>query len=409
MKNENENEIKDEILSFIDNKFKDGTLKIQVNNLKELVMFLNTNKYLINLEMEDILNNSKKLNKMIESILELDNYSEYLKDENIFTLFTMYAIKNGITLKDEQYNYDDDYKDDDILDYYFDDIGYTKIIEPEREKELFKALANGDEKAKELITEGYLRLVVSNAKLYRNRGLEFSDLIQEGNIGLLKAIEKYDYKLGYRFSTYATWWIRQAITRAIAEKSRNIRIPVYLSELCTKIYIFKNKFYKDNGYMPSNEEIIKELNVKREIALTALSIQNTVSLNEPSSKEDESSDTELGDLISDDYNVEEDILEKDYYNNIYETFINCPLLSQREIDILKYRYGFYDKIYTLEEVGHIYHLTRERIRQIETNALRKLGRYSNLRNLVNKPAIVNMRVNNRLFKSLKNEYKERAR
>ena len=161
--------------------------------------------------------------------------------------------------------------------------------------------------------------------------------------------------------------------------------------------------------MPSNEEIIKELNVKREIALTALSIQNTVSLNEPSSKEDESSDTELGDLISDDYNVEEDILEKDYYNNIYETFINCPLLSQREIDILKYRYGFYDKIYTLEEVGHIYHLTRERIRQIETNALRKLGRYSNLRNLVNKPAIVNMRVNNRLFKSLKNEYKERAR
>ena len=409
MKNENENEKKDEILSFIDNKFKDGTLKIQVNNLKELVMFLNTNKYLINLEMEDILNNSKKLNKMIESILELDNYSEYLKDENIFTLFTMYAIKNGITLKDEQYNYDDDYKDDDILDYYFDDIGYTKIIEPEREKELFKALANGDEKAKELITEGYLRLVVSNAKLYRNRGLEFSDLIQEGNIGLLKAIEKYDYKLGYRFSTYATWWIRQAITRAIAEKSRNIRIPVYLSELCTKIYIFKNKFYKDNGYMPSNEEIIKELNVKREIALTALSIQNTVSLNEPSSKEDESSDTELGDLISDDYNVEEDILEKDYYNNIYETFINCPLLSQREIDILKYRYGFYDKIYTLEEVGHIYHLTRERIRQIETNALRKLGRYSNLRNLVNKPAIVNMRVNNRLFKSLKNEYKERAR
>jgi len=259
---------------------------------------------------------------------------------------------------------------DDPVKIYLKEIGRVPLLTNEEETELAKRMASGDPYAKKRLSEANLRLVVSIAKKYVGRGMQFLDLIQEGNLGLIKAVEKFDYTKGFKFSTYATWWIRQAITRAIADQARTIRIPVHMVETITKVKKVSSQLLHENGHDPSPEEIARELDMPvdkvREIMRIA---QDPVSLETPIGEEE---DSHLGDFIPDDdapapAEAASHTLLKEQLNEVLNT------LTEREAKVLKLRFGLEDgKSRTLEEVGQRFEVTRERIRQIEAKALRKL-------------------------------------
>jgi len=259
---------------------------------------------------------------------------------------------------------------DDPVKMYLKDIGKVPLLQPEEETELAKRMMEGDENAKRLLSEANLRLVVSIAKRYMGRGMQFLDLIQEGNLGLMKAVEKFDYQKGFKFSTYATWWIRQAITRAIADQARTIRIPVHMVETINKLMRVSRRLLQELGREPTPEEIGKELDLTPERVMEIQRIaQDPVSLNTPIGEEN---DTVLGEFIEDVGGVAptdavSDMMRKKQLLEVLET------LTPREEKVLRLRYGLDDgRIRTLEEVGKIFNVTRERIRQIESKALRKL-------------------------------------
>ena len=259
---------------------------------------------------------------------------------------------------------------DDPVKIYLKEIGRVPLLTTEEEIELAQRMAKGDKYAKKRLSEANLRLVVSIAKKYVGRGMQFLDLIQEGNLGLIKAVEKFDYTKGFKFSTYATWWIRQAITRAIADQARTIRIPVHMVETITKVKKVSSQLLHENGHDPSPEEIADKLNMPvdkvREIMRVA---QDPVSLETPIGEEE---DSHLGDFIPDDdapapAEAASHTLLKEQLNEVLAT------LTDREAKVLKLRFGLEDgKARTLEEVGQRFDVTRERIRQIEAKALRKL-------------------------------------
>ena len=259
---------------------------------------------------------------------------------------------------------------DDPVKIYLKEIGRVPLLTTEEEIELAQRMAKGDKYAKKRLSEANLRLVVSIAKKYVGRGMQFLDLIQEGNLGLIKAVEKFDYTKGFKFSTYATWWIRQAITRAIADQARTIRIPVHMVETITKVKKVSSQLLHENGHDPSPEEIADKLNMPvdkvREIMRVA---QDPVSLETPIGEEE---DSHLGDFIPDDdapapAEAASHTLLKEQLNEVLAT------LTDREAKVLKLRFGLEDgKSRTLEEVGQRFDVTRERIRQIEAKALRKL-------------------------------------
>ena len=259
---------------------------------------------------------------------------------------------------------------DDPVKIYLKEIGRVPLLSPDEETELAKRMAEGDSYAKKRLSEANLRLVVSIAKKYVGRGMQFLDLIQEGNLGLLKAVEKFDYTKGFKFSTYATWWIRQAITRAIADQARTIRIPVHMVETITKVKKDSSQLLHETGHDPSAEEIADKLEMPAERVREIMRIaQDPVSLETPIGEEE---DSHLGDFIPDDdapapADAASLMLLKEQLNEVLST------LTDREAKVLRLRFGLEDgRSRTLEEVGKEFDVTRERIRQIEAKALRKL-------------------------------------
>ena len=259
---------------------------------------------------------------------------------------------------------------DDPVRMYLKEIGKIPLLKPHEEVEYAKRMAEGDEFAKQKLVEANLRLVVSIAKRYVGRGMLFLDLIQEGNLGLIKAVEKFDYKKGYKFSTYATWWIRQAITRAIADQARTIRIPVHMVETINKLVREQRNLLQELGQDPTPEQIAERMDMTPDKVREILKIaQEPVSLETPIGEED---DSHLGDFIEDevienpvDYTTR--VVLREQLDEVLDT------LTDREENVLRLRFGLDDgKMRTLEDVGKVFNVTRERIRQIEAKALRKL-------------------------------------
>ncbi len=289
--------------------------------------------------------------------LDLDNDLRIGLDSNLTDDLELALSTEGIAI-------------DDPVKIYLKEIGIVPLLSTEEEIELAQHMNNGNSYAKKRLIEANLRLVVSIAKKYVGRGMQFLDLIQEGNMGLIKAVEKFDYTKGFKFSTYATWWIRQAITRAIADQARTIRIPVHMVETITKVKKAASQLLHENGHDPSPEEIASKLNMPvdkvRDIMRVA---QDPVSLETPIGEEE---DSHLGDFIPDDEapapaDAASNSMLKEQLNEILST------LTDREAKVLRLRFGIDDgKQRTLEEVGLMFDVTRERIRQIEAKALRKL-------------------------------------
>ncbi|MEG1632821.1 MAG: RNA polymerase sigma factor RpoD [Oscillospiraceae bacterium] len=264
----------------------------------------------------------------------------------------------------------DNFSTDDPVRMYLKEIGKVPLLTPEEEQDLAKLMAEGNEDAKRRMAEANLRLVVSIAKRYVGRGMLFLDLIQEGNLGLIKAVDKFDYAKGYKFSTYATWWIRQAITRAIADQARTIRIPVHMVETINKVIRVSRQLLQELGHDPSAEEIADEMGMAVEKVRDILKIaQEPVSLETPIGEEE---DSHLGDFIPDEDASEPS--EAASFSLLKEQLMTVlDTLTPREKKVLELRFGILDgRTRTLEEVGKEFNVTRERIRQIEAKALRKL-------------------------------------
>ena len=278
----------------------------------------------------------------------------------------------------------DTFSTDDPVRMYLKEIGKVPLLTPEEEQDLARRMADGDEEAKRRMAEANLRLVVSIAKRYVGRGMLFLDLIQEGNLGLIKAVDKFDYTKGYKFSTYATWWIRQAITRAIADQARTIRIPVHMVETINKVIRVSRQLLQELGHDPSAEEIAEEMGMPVDKVRDILKIaQEPVSLETPIGEEE---DSHLGDFIPDEDASEPS--EAASFSLLREQLMTVlDTLTPREKKVLELRFGIVDgRTRTLEEVGKEFNVTRERIRQIEAKALRKLrhpSRSKKLRDFLN--------------------------
>ncbi|HIT33194.1 MAG TPA: RNA polymerase sigma factor RpoD [Candidatus Faecousia intestinigallinarum] len=304
----------------------------------------------MDLEMEDVLDMDVDLVDDLEDDIDLSNIAE---DE----------LVDPVDLAAE-------YSLDDPVRMYLKEIGQIRLLTADEEVELAKQICAGDQNAKNKLTEANLRLVVSIAKKYSGRGLHILDLIQEGNTGLIRAVDKFDWTKGNKFSTYATWWIRQAITRAIADQARTIRVPVHMVEVINKATRCNRKLVQELGREPTVEEIAAALDLPVEKIIEAnRTAADTLSLDTPVGDEE---DTSIGSFVMDDRtpgpaDATSNALLSEALKEILDT------LTQREADVLRMRFGMYDgRTHTLEEVGQIFGVTRERIRQIENKAIRKL-------------------------------------
>ena len=318
-----------------------------------------------NIDVVQFSENDKELN-LDDSILLLKDDDLVIEDEEVDVENIDLSIPEGVSVEDP-------------VRMYLKEIGKVPLLTADEEVELAKKMEEGDEEARKKLAEANLRLVVSIAKRYVGRGMLFLDLIQEGNLGLIKAVEKFDYRKGYKFSTYATWWIRQAITRAIADQARTIRIPVHMVETINKLIRVSRQLLQDLGREPTPEEIAEKMDLSVERVREILKIsQEPVSLETPIGEEE---DSHLGDFIQDD-NVPSPAdaaaftMLREQLEEVLET------LTERERKVVRLRFGLDDgHARTLEEVGKVFNVTRERIRQIEAKALRKLRHPSRSRKL----------------------------
>ncbi|MBW7794945.1 RNA polymerase sigma factor RpoD [Streptococcus thermophilus] len=344
-----------------------------------------------NVQVADFIRNHKKAGTAIDDeiteklvipfVLDADGIDDLLerltdggisitdKDGNPSSKYVVEAPKLE-ELTDEELLGSNSAKVNDPVRMYLKEIGVVPLLSNEEEKELAIAVENGDLEAKQRLAEANLRLVVSIAKRYVGRGMQFLDLIQEGNMGLMKAVDKFDYSKGFKFSTYATWWIRQAITRAIADQARTIRIPVHMVETINKLVREQRNLLQELGQDPTPEQIAERMDMTPDKVREILKIaQEPVSLETPIGEED---DSHLGDFIEDevienpvDYTTR--VVLREQLDEVLDT------LTDREENVLRLRFGLDDgKMRTLEDVGKVFNVTRERIRQIEAKALRKL-------------------------------------
>ena len=344
-----------------------------------------------NVQVADFIRNHKKAGTAIDDevteklvipfVLDADGIDDLLerltdggisitdKDGNPSSKYVVEAPKPE-ELTDEELLGSNSAKVNDPVRMYLKEIGVVPLLSNEEEKELAIAVENGDLEAKQRLAEANLRLVVSIAKRYVGRGMQFLDLIQEGNMGLMKAVDKFDYSKGFKFSTYATWWIRQAITRAIADQARTIRIPVHMVETINKLVREQRNLLQEFGQDPTPEQIAERMDMTPDKIREILKIaQEPVSLETPIGEED---DSHLGDFIEDevienpvDYTTR--VVLREQLDEVLDT------LTDREENVLRLRFGLDDgKMRTLEDVGKVFNVTRERIRQIEAKALRKL-------------------------------------
>lgn len=351
------NEMKNEILQLIEK----GKAKGHLTTEEVLEVIDNTD-----LDVEQI----EKLYESFEELgIEITGYSD--SDISLDEL-SADTIRNfdEVEEDDPQLLSQDNLLMDDPVRMYLKEIGKVNLLDTDTELALAEKMVNGDEEAKNILVESNLRLVVSIAKRYVGRGMFFLDLIQEGNLGLMKAVEKFDYTKGYKFSTYATWWIRQAITRAIADQARTIRIPVHMVETINKVLRVSRQLLQELGREATTEEVAKAMNMPVEKVREIMKLaQEPVSLETPIGEEE---DSHLGDFIPDDEapapaEMASYTLLKEQLNEVLHT------LTPREEEVLKLRFGLEDgRTRTLEEVGLEFNITRERIRQIEAKALRKL-------------------------------------
>ena len=344
-----------------------------------------------NVQVADFIRNHKKAGTAIDDevteklvipfVLDADGIDDLLerltdggisitdKDGNPSSKYVVEAPKPE-ELTDEELLGSNSAKVNDPVRMYLKEIGVVPLLSNEEEKELAIAVENGDLEAKQRLAEANLRLVVSIAKRYVGRGMQFLDLIQEGNMGLMNAVDKFDYSKGFKFSTYATWWIRQAITRAIADQARTIRIPVHMVETINKLVREQRNLLQELGQDPTPEQIAERMDMTPDKVREILKIaQEPVSLETPIGEED---DSHLGDFIEDevienpvDYTTR--VVLREQLDEVLDT------LTDREENVLRLRFGLDDgKMRTLEDVGKVFNVTRERIRQIEAKALRKL-------------------------------------
>ncbi len=318
----------------------------------------------IEIDVDDVL-------EIIGKADDLEPTSEQLSQEEEKEMVDTEAISEGLALTDP-------------VRMYLKEIGRVALLTQEEEQALAQRIEQGDEEAKNQMIEANLRLVVAVAKRYVGRGMHFLDLIQEGNMGLLKAVEKFDYRKGYKFSTYATWWIRQSITRAIADQARTIRIPVHMVETINKVARASHQLVQDLGREPNALEIADYLDLPLSKVEEIMKLsQEPISLETPVGEED---DSHLGDFIQD--NEVSEPMEAAAANSLREQLEKAlSMLTEREAKVLRLRFGFEDgKTHTLEEVGKEFNVTRERVRQIESKALRRLRHPSKskaLRDFVN--------------------------
>ena len=322
------------------------------------------------LTMPDI--NADDIEDDVGEIDSLNDMDVFQKPDRIGNVQVTAEIEKGYekTAEESENSFTERGNAEDPVRMYLKEIGRIPLLSSEEEIELAKRMEEGDEEAKKKLSEANLRLTVSIAKRYSGRGMQFLDLIQEGNLGLIKAVEKFDYRKGYKFSTYATWWIRQSITRAIADQARTIRIPVHMVETMNRVNRTSRRLLQEYGREPTPEEIAEAMNlpVERVLEISKIS-QEPVSLETPIGEEE---DSHLGDFIQDEHipvpaDEAAHTLLREQLEKVMDT------LSEREQKVLALRFGLEDgKPHTLEEVGREFQVTRERIRQIEAKALRKL-------------------------------------
>ncbi len=337
--------------------------------LERIIAYLEEQKIDV-LTMPDI--NADDIEDDVEEIDSLNDMDVFQKPDRIGNVQVTAEIEKGYekTAEESENSFTERGNAEDPVRMYLKEIGRIPLLSSEEEIELAKRMEEGDEEAKKKLSEANLRLTVSIAKRYSGRGMQFLDLIQEGNLGLIKAVEKFDYRKGYKFSTYATWWIRQSITRAIADQARTIRIPVHMVETMNRVNRTSRRLLQEYGREPTPEEIAEAMNlpVERVLEISKIS-QEPVSLETPIGEEE---DSHLGDFIQDDH-VQVPV-DAATYTLLHEQLMEVlDTLTEREQKVLRLRFGLDDgRPRTLEEVGRQFNVTRERIRQIEAKALRKL-------------------------------------